>query len=238
VVGVSKGRLALARYSRDGSLDRSFGRQGTVVSDSGGLVAPGKAALDKAGRILVPVSGGCYPCPAYVVRYTADGRLDRTFGRSGRAAVELSSVDAVATFRGQIVIAGLAIRGRPRLALSRLSSAGKPDRRFGRNGTRLLPVAWAWQPDLTIQKDGRILVAAGARPRGAKGFFGDYNFTLTRLLQNGAPDRSFGRYGTVRDEFRGRDFGQTVAVQPNGRLLVAGVVGPLADGIGLARHLP
>jgi len=237
VVGVTKGRLALARYSRDGSLDPSFGRQGTVTGDSRVYVLPGKAALDKRGRILVPIAPDCYPC-SYVVRYKAGGRLDRTFGRRGRAAVDLLSVTAVAMFGRRIVVAGMANRfDRPNLAVMRLSSAGKLDRRFGRNGTRLLPVTWGWQPDLALQKDGKILVTAGARSRGARGP-DRFDFVLSRLLPNGAVDRRFGHNGVVRDDFGSRAFGQAVAVQPNGRLLIAGVVGRLADGVGLARHLP
>jgi uncharacterized delta-60 repeat protein len=238
VVGMSKGRVALARYSRDGNLDPSFGGTGTVIGHFQIQDFTGKAALDKAGRILVPVSGWCYPCSPYVVRYTRNGRLDETFGRRGRAATPLLSITAVATFRGQIVVAGIADRGAPapRLAVSRLSSTGKPDRKFGQNGTRVLPVPWAWQPDLVIQKNGVILVAAGARRPGAKGFE-NYDFTLNRILPDGIVDRSFGRQGTIRDDFGRRDFGQEVAVQPNGKLLIAGVVGRVADGVGLARHL-
>jgi uncharacterized delta-60 repeat protein len=237
VVGVSKGRLKLARYSRDGSLDPSFGRDGTVTDDFRNYVLPGKAALDKRGRILVPISPGCYPC-SYVVRYKPDGRLDKTFGRRGRAPVHLLNVSAVAMFGRRIVVAGMANRGdRPNLAVLRLSSAGKLDRSFGRNGMRLLPVSWGWQPDLALQRNGKILVAAGARPRGAKGL-DRFDFVLSRLLPNGAVDRSFGHGGVARDDFGSRAFGQAVAVQANGKLLIAGMVGRLADGVGIARHLP
>jgi uncharacterized delta-60 repeat protein len=236
VVGVSKGHLALARYASDGSLDPSFGQQGIVTGRfSWDEDLPGKAKLDKFGRILVPVSGNCYECPAYVVRYKADGRLDSTFGRRGRAAVAFPSIDSLATFRGQIVIAGAVIRNRLRLAVSRLSSTGKLDRRFGRHGTRLLPVWWGWRPVITIDRSGAILVAAAVR--GDAEGFDDFDFTLTRILSNGAVDRSFGGQGTVTADFGGADFGQAIAVQRDGKLLIAGVIGR-ADGIGLARYLP
>jgi uncharacterized delta-60 repeat protein len=238
MVGASKRHLALARYARDGSLDPSFGRKGVVIGRFGNLDFPGNAALDKADRILVPLSRWCYPCPSYVVRYKADGRLDTTFGRRGHTAVAFSGITAVATFRGQIVIAGVLFKGQHlRIAVARLSSAGKPDRKFGRNGIRLLPTSWGWQPALAIQRNGAIVVAAGARPPGRKGF-DDFNFSLTRIRPNGAVDQSFGRHGTVTDDFGGADFGQAVAVGPNGKVLIAGVVGLRAAGIGLARHLP
>jgi uncharacterized delta-60 repeat protein len=238
VVGVRNDTLALARYSGDGRLDPSFGQQGVVLTRFEGFSFPGKAALDKAGRILVPVSRWCYPCASYVVRYRPDGCLDRTFGHKGRAAVALTSITAVATFRGQIVVAGnLSRRENLPLAVSRLSSAGKLDRAFGQNGIRLLPVTWGWQPVLAIQKTGAILVAAGARPPGVEGFE-DFNFTLTRVSAGGAVDRSFGRHGTVTDDFGDSDHAQAVGLQRDGKLLVAGVTGPAADEIGLARHLP
>jgi uncharacterized delta-60 repeat protein len=239
VVGVIKGRLALARYSRDGTLDTSFGRHGTITDDFRNYVLPGKAALDRRGRILVPISLACGHTCQYVVRYKADGRLDRTFGRNGRAAVDFLNVTGVATLGGRVLVAGLANRCDVgcKLAVLRLSSAGKVDRRFGRNGARLLPVSSGWQPDLALQKNGKIVVAAGGRPRGAGGLDG-FDFVLSRLLPNGAIDRRFGRNGVVRDDFGSRSFGQAVAVQANGKLLIAGVVGRLADGVGIARHLP
>jgi uncharacterized delta-60 repeat protein len=233
VVGASSGGLALARYSVHGSLDPSFGRNGIVDARFRSAEIPGRAALDNAGRILVPVAGGCDTCSAYVLRYDGHGRLDATFGRRGRAGVALSLIGAAATFHGQIVIAGMTNR----IAVLRLSSAGKLDRRFGRNGKLLLPVTSGLEPVLAIQKTGAILVAAGGRPRGAKGF-NDYNFTLTRILPNGRLDRRFGRRGVVTDDLGGRDFGQAVAVRPDGKILVAGVVGRVANGIGLVRHLP
>jgi uncharacterized delta-60 repeat protein len=239
VVGVSKGRLKLARYSRDGSLDPSFGRHGTVTGDFRRYALPGKAAFDKRGRILVPLSGDCYPC-SKVVRYNAGGRLDRTFGRRGRAPVDFLNVTAVAVLGGRIVVAGIANGdgpGPPKLAVLRLSSAGKLDRKFGRNGRRLLPLPFGWQPDLALQKNGKILVVAGASGTARPGL-DRFDFVLSRLLPNGAVDRTFGRNGVVRDDFGSRAFGQAVAVQPNNKLLIAGVIGRLADGVGLARHLP
>jgi uncharacterized delta-60 repeat protein len=236
VVGSSNRNLVLARYSGDGRLDPSFGQQGIVVGRWDDFDFPGKAALDKAGRILVPVSRWCFPCSSYVVRYQADGRVDRTFGHRGHVAVALTIINAVASFRGQIVVAGNVSRGQylP-LAVSRLSSRGKLDRGFGRNGRRVLPVTWGWQPVLAIQKRGGILVAGGARPP-LVGFEG-FNFTLTRVLPDGTVDRSFGRRGTVTDDFGDSDFVQAVAVQRDGKLLVAGMIGGLAS-VGVARHLP
>ena len=238
VVGANNGHLALARYSGDGSLDQSFGQNGLVTGRFASVDPPARAELDKAGRILVAVSGWCGGCPAYVVRYKADGRLDTAFGHGGRAALALLGINAVAAFHGQIVVAGLAIRGRDvRQAVSRLSPSGKLDRRFGRNGTRVLQLNGFGLPVLAIQRNGVILVASGDRPHGVKGV-DEFNFTLTRILPNGVVDRSFGRNGTVTDDFGGRDFGQAVAIQPNGKVLIAGVVGRVADGVGLARHLP
>ena len=235
VVGASSGGLALARYSVDGSLDRSFGRNGIVIARFGSRT-PGKAVLDQTGRILVPVSGSCITCSGYVLRYDGHGRLDTTFGRRGKAGVALSGIRGAAMFDGQIVIAGVANWvEHPRIAVLRLASAGKLDRSFGRNGTLLLPTTSGSEPVLATQKTGAIVVAAGGRSRRAND---SYNFTLTRILPNGGIDRRFGRRGIVTDDFGGRDFGQAVTVRPNGKILVAGVVGALADGIGLARHLP
>lgn len=73
---------------------------------------------------------------------------------------------------------------------------------------------------LDIQPDGRILVAGNA---GSP----DYNeFAVLRLLPDGSPDPSFGDNGVATvDLGTSNNRAQTVRVQPDGRVLVAGSVG-------------
>ena len=244
VVGYSGTDLALARYRRDGTLDSSFGDHGKVVSDFGdqGGDVPGKAALDRAGRILVPVSPGCYPCAGYIVRYTGDGKLDPTFGEDGRAVVGSQSVAfrAVALSGGTILAAGPSYVRRigtsASIAVARFSTRGTVDRSFGTFASPGIVLVRTpgrqMVNDLAVQS-GEILVAGTSLQLKT---FTVNDFVLTRLLVDGSLDRSFGKAGTARIDFGLADAGEAVAIQHSGKLVVAGVLGKYADRLGVARY--
>src|SRR5262249_31072124 len=63
---------------------------------------------------------------------------------------------------------------------------------------------------------------------------------LAGSLPPGSPDPTLGRAGLVTTQFGGNDSGGVGALQPDGKIVVAGAVG-LSGGtatIGLARYLP
>ena len=86
--------FALVRYNDDGSVDTTFGVQGTQVTDfRGGDDIPHSVMVRPDGRIAVAgtiqLSGGCSPntCERYgfgMAQYTADGHLDKSFGADGK----------------------------------------------------------------------------------------------------------------------------------------------------------
>src|SRR4029450_1395438 len=198
-------------------------------SELGGYPGPGRAALDGSGRILVPVSSGCTLCPSSVVRFTRDGRLDPTFGRDGRAFVGTRSVrlNAVAVAGRRIVAAGVEWSSR-RLIVARFSFNGTLDLGFGSGGIASLRVPRVtFVNDVAVQRNRRIVVLTTffpfRRPTAA------VDFALTRLLPNGSVDRTFGEAGNATADFGFSDGGGAVAIQPDGKLVVAGVIG---DGPG------
>ena len=115
--------LALARYHPDGSLDPSFGINGTVTTDFGDWTEARAAALQADGKIVVAgmniPSTGCER--PFVARYNADGTLDDSFGVNGRTLTDFSPLagpgcNGVATALaiqtdGKIVAAGSASAG-------------------------------------------------------------------------------------------------------------------------------
>jgi uncharacterized delta-60 repeat protein len=244
VVGSSANRLVLVRYDRTGALDSSFGTDGTVFGDLGGFVGQGTAALDLSGRILVSASHICTPCPSFLARFTRDGRPDPTFGRDGRAVLPTRSLQlqAIAVARGKIVATGAEWFGHRRLVVARLSLDGALDPSFGKGGLAALPaLATTFVNDIAIQRNGRVVVVTTRFP--IKTPNARIDFTLTRLLTNGSLDRSFGRAGKATADFGFSDVGEALAIQPDGKLVVAGVIGDRpgqhrADAIGVARYMP
>jgi uncharacterized delta-60 repeat protein len=73
---------------------------------------------------------------------------------------------------------------------------------------------------IAIQKDGKIVVAGYVANNGFAGW--RYDFALARYEQNGLPDSRFGVNGKVVTNIRGDDYGQSLALQRDGKIVVAG----------------
>src|SRR5436190_5622518 len=90
--GAGKG-FALVRYNANGSLDRSFGSGGKVTTtigpygaDASALVIQPDGKLVAAGDTIYSPAGGVDQDPSVhfaLVRYQANGSLDRSFGSGG-----------------------------------------------------------------------------------------------------------------------------------------------------------
>jgi uncharacterized delta-60 repeat protein len=61
--------------------------------------------------------------------------------------------------------------------------------------------------------------------------------SVTRLEPDGTPDATFGDNGTVNVSVTGRDTGAAIALQPDGRIVVAGASGGLNSNFAIARLL-
>jgi len=130
--------IALARYNPDGSLDRTFGRGGIVITDLGGADTAFAVNVERAtGRIVV---AGVKDSDFALLRYNGDGSLDGSFGSGGVVTVPVVSDDPAVLYAlaleadGRIVVAGTA-----GFVLARFSPDGSLDPTFGDGG--LVPTA-------------------------------------------------------------------------------------------------
>ena len=225
--GVKHGDVVLARYTKSGLLDPSFGRRGTVVTDLGsshGATAVA-AALQPDGKVVVAggvlfgagVNSGLY---AVVARFTASGSLDPTFGRAGKALVKLESARTVAIQPdGNIVATGNVgpIRTGDKLAIFRLTRAGRFDPTFGRNGETVANFD-SNARGLALQPDGRILVAGRTANSPAR-------FGVSRFAADGTLDTTFGEGGVARTAFTSAGGAAAVGVEPDGKIVAGGISG-------------
>ncbi|MEV4705142.1 hypothetical protein [Actinoplanes sp. NPDC049316] len=147
--------FVLARFRRDGSLDRSFGTGGLVTTDLGEDSRDQAAAMTLHGDGLVVVGQGLGG--AAVARYRMNGSLDPNFGTGGVLRVPglTDAATAVVTYGSDLIV------GTARFSLARLDRHGALRTDFGTGGVLTTKIggsaslqALAWQPD------GR-LVAAG-----------------------------------------------------------------------------
>jgi uncharacterized delta-60 repeat protein len=105
---------------------------------------------------------------------------------------------------------------RARVAVSPL--AGSLDRSFGDRGAVTRSLGSGEDPyigAIAVQPDGRIVVAGGSPP-------GDHGLLLARYLRDGSLDPSFGHGGYVETPFRSWAFAHAIALQSDGKIVVAG----------------
>ncbi len=221
--------FALARYNADGSLDTSFGSGGKVTTDFNGQVDRAFAvAIQSDGRIVVVGSAGFASGVGVdfgIARYLSNGTLDTSFGSGGKLTTDVGGATDIARHvvlqgNGAILVSGVLTLGSDstlgHAGFARYSANGSLDGSFGSGGKLTLP-GLALGEALALQGDGRILVAGNA-PVGASS-----GFALMRLNANGSPDIGFGTSGMATADFStGNDLGRAVAVQADGRIVVAG----------------
>lgn len=225
----SWGAPALVRYLPNGRLDRSFG---------GGLVrVPGRetgvvVGEDDASFVLSGRSAGA------VTKVRSDGRIDRSFGDEGTADIRfgpkvafrgkerrmpLLSGQMVALSGGRLLIAGQAGRSFGRAFAMRLRADGTPDPTFGKGGLTLFGLGGhpGAVNQLAVQRDGRVLVAGYTERPGSREWEGEA-LSVLRLRQDGSRDPSFGHRGLALLPIARHSFAYALAVEGDGRILVAG----------------
>jgi len=239
-------RFRIFRYNVDGTRDSSFGEGGRVISDLRPNIYLWDAAVDSKDRILIVGTSGSQ---LTLVRYRADGELDRGFGACGTLLTDVAGgVDsAVLALQadGKIVVVGAASgkdRNKVGLFVLRLNPNGSLDRSFG-NGGRLV----IWMPPsyrdvpvgVTVDGKGRIVI--GGTRLGSREGESSRSLFVYRLLNDGSFDQRFGRLGRVVSNVGDEDTAMYLQVDATDRILLAGTAVPHSDhrhrGI-LLRYLP
>ena len=167
-VTTTRGGLNVFRTDDTGMSDTTFGASGSVRLAISGSVTPSGIAIDALGRTVV--SGFAYPrgessgdAYAFAARFTTGGVLDRAFGVRGIARVRPGgmSVGAGAGMaidpQGRIVLGGYTVN--TDVFVARLTSAGRVDRAFGRNGSAITDVRM-----LEAMAPGGVAVDGRSRP--------------------------------------------------------------------------
>jgi uncharacterized delta-60 repeat protein len=213
--GPEGGNVQVARLKPDGALDTTFGTGGTATVDFGGDDFGLAMARQADGRILVV--GRSTAAGAVVARLRATGALDPDFGAGGRVALPGSaSANAVVVQADRrIVVAGNAIASTT-MTVTRLRPDGSPDPTFDGDGTATID--FGSLADLAngavLQPDGRIVVAGYTQAAE--------DVAVARIHADGSPDATFGAAGKATVDFGVATFGNAVALQRNGRIVVVG----------------
>src|SRR5262249_44539014 len=168
-----------------------------------------------------------------LARYNPDGSLDPTFGSSGKQTTDFfgnqdSAFGLVIQPDGKIVLAGYAHHGDDTptsdFGLARYNPDGSLDQSFGAGGK--ITTDFFGSNDvayrIALQPDGK-LVLAGLTFNPATS---SNDFAMARYKPDGSLDHSFGAGGKqTTDFFGGFDYAAGLAIQPDGKIVLAGVAG-------------
>jgi uncharacterized delta-60 repeat protein len=239
---------AVARLTSSGALDTSFATAGKAVLAVGQSGSVSALRFQDWGGLEYPILAGgsetCLNAPGQmaVLRLRPDGSVDSTFGPNGngRAFVDLggytdSADDLVVDAGNRILLAGYSFS---HLALARLSPGGTIDPTFGTGGATLVDIAGKQRSHATrvlLDGVGRVVVGGYTDPPTGQ----DSSFLAARFLDDGTPDASFGGAGAVVTDFgfgTGWDVASGIAIQPDGRIALAGVA--TVSYVGLAGYTP
>jgi uncharacterized delta-60 repeat protein len=124
----------------------------------------------------------------------------------------------------QIILGGEAIMSNSDFAVARYNPTGVLDGTFGTAGKATTNiVTYDYGIDLAMQSDGKYVVA-GRTLNGAT-----LDFAVVRYNSNGSLDTGFGTGGKVITSVTSsNDYGMGVAIQSDGKVVVAGFGGPTA----------
>ncbi|MCK0505535.1 DUF4347 domain-containing protein [Aromatoleum anaerobium] len=186
---------------------------GKVTTDFGSDDYGNGVSVQADGKILV---AGSSSSGFALVRYNIDGNLDTSFASDGTVTTDFGwysgegrSVSVQAD--GKILVAGTSGGD---FALVRYNPDGSLDTSFDSDGTVTTNLGWYGDEgrSVSVQADGKILVAGSSNG----------NFALVRYNTDGSLDANFDGDGTVTTDLGFYDDGNSLAVQADGKILVAG----------------
>jgi uncharacterized delta-60 repeat protein len=212
--------VVINRRLADGGIDSSYGKNGFSVDVE--MINPA-AALQSDGKIVVVGATTSFGSDFIAVRFTTDGKLDKTFGNKGVTITDAGSeTDALASVaiqsNGKIVAGGQTSRnGTSQFALIRYTEDGAVDSSYGSQGLVITNFGNACNINsIALTTDNKV-VAVGDYNNGSTS-----DFAIARYLKTGALDITFNGSGEVTSNFGNSDNAISVAIDTTGKIVVGG----------------
>jgi uncharacterized delta-60 repeat protein len=227
-------QFAAARYTSTGTLDTTFGTNGTVVTPLSYDSPVSAAALEGANYLVVGNDkGGTID----LVRYTSSGVLDSTFGTSGDDMLSPGNMyaNAVALTRtGEILVVGGTTVVNNQIVLAELTAAGSLDTTFQTTGYIVTTVGTGATSarGVAVDSSGGIFVCGTTFTSNRNEFF------VAAYSSDGAPNLAFGQSGIVFTALGSTDDeASAIAIDAVGNVVVAGTTfNGSNSGAGLVRY--
>ncbi|MEO6454697.1 MAG: hypothetical protein ABIN97_11515, partial [Ginsengibacter sp.] len=146
--------------------------------------------------------------------YSQSGQLDPSFGNNGIVKSDMGAHFNYNNTGRQVLIhpdGSIYILLNSQTFITKRLPDGSIDASYGVNGySRALSFNDAYA---ALQTDSKMVIAGSAN---------DNFFYIARLNANGKPDSTFGDNGMQTTAFAGRSFATSVAIQSDGKIVVAG----------------
>ena len=226
-------------FGQAGTLDPSFGTNGVLLTrpplSNPSASSFGNMVELKTGELVGLATAIDEPNTFrnVLVRVTADGGLDTTFGMSGYVYIPWTSPNSGIASKmalqpmpdasERILIAGSTACGQKTCTrVEGYTASGDLDLSFGTNGVTILQADSSYSGAILILPDGKIVVGGGLNP-------------LVRMNADGTPDTSFGPGGVSRTKPAVAI--QTLELQNDGKIIAAGTISAgNTNNFGIARY--
>lgn len=236
--GSTHHNIILLRYTSEGILDTTFKKEEVAIEDIEIWAKKIRLCIQEDDKILI---AGSSNNNLLLTRFNHNGLIDSTFGDFGKVITNIGKRDAPAKILLQkdqkIIVIGRTNNysgEKSEFALARFLPNGELDTSFGQEGkvkTTIGRGEEARPADGVIQKDGKIIVLGSAK--------GDYqtDHAMARYHPDGQLDKTFGNKGkTITSVSPYRDEGTAIALQPDGKIMVAGNSQEWASHLTLIRY--
>ncbi len=235
-------KLRVSRLTEDGTLDSSFGSDGSTVAPFNRFGFHAAIAVDANGRVVVAGGGTKDGVAGFAIaRFTPTGEPDPSFGEDGSTVIPVGSYNVgdsyglTLTPDGEIFVGGYSQHdpdSRLDFTVAKLKADGSVDSAFADAGVFSLPHA-GYATALARRSNGRLVVAGIAQ--------GD--IALLQLLPDGSPDPSFGGgdgWQQYQAPTQGSHWGAgDIALDGAGRIVVGGTLSEAsAQGFVVIRTTP
>jgi uncharacterized delta-60 repeat protein len=244
--------FVVTRLNADGSPDNTFSGDGRIQFgyETGGRSTDDRVAgvaLAPDGRIVVAgvtdanAENGSGKDMA-VARLTSGGAIDTTFNAGkGKQTIDYGQDDRAADVEvrgdGAVIVGGTALIGSDTdFAVARLTSSGLPDTSWSDDGRASAHFGAAERLNaIALTADGGVVATGHFQAVSSA-----TDSAIARYLPNGKLDeQNFAGRGKLLLSLAGKDSGADIAVQPDGKLVIAAaVIGSPANSSLVTRLTP
>ena len=212
--------FAIIRLNSDGTLDTTYGVNGSTTFSLGGSSIANSAIMQTDGKVvIVGENSGSSSSDFAIARINADGTLDLDFSNDGKTTVNFGTYDNAKCVTidndGKILVGGS--NGSTTACMVRLNSDGNIDNTFGTLGKVIfdLPsINGEVFGGINVQPDNKITISGEA----------GNDFLLVRYNQNGQIETTFGTNGFYKIDIdnNSEDNFNSMFIQQDGKIILSG----------------